>query len=411
MRTEDEQALVERYLAGANVRDLATHFAVALQTIYNVLERRGVEKRSAGSRAKRENLIAACRNGAVVSRVAEQLGISESTATRALRIERRAGETLLVPRGRPARRRAQAINAGRAILGVPFPYPQITKEKVAHELAKLRAHEGHLDEAGVMLPRSLAGVKLCAVHFPNRYRARYAGQISAFDAWSDSRIIQRAIQFQIRHGDPTTPERVLRALTLMCRTPSVFRPAVAKFIYERYCPRGGVAWDPCAGFGGRLLGAHAADVRYVGTDVDAETIEGNRRLAAVTGSAVDLHLCPAENFDPPPVDFVFTSPPYFDRERYVGDDQSWLRYRTVDLWCAKFLGPVMERAWRALSSGGHLALNIADLRKRGTLIPLVSLTLDAAKAVGFTHTETLTMPLASIRRHNPTEPVLVFRKL
>lgn len=410
MRTEDELLIIEQYLGGERIRTLAEHFEITAPTIYNILTRHGIQKRLVTNRANGEKLIAACRDGAIVSRTAKQLGLSASTATRLVRAQRESGD-LIVIQGRPVTHRARAANVDSAILGVAFPYPKITEEEIASELARLNAFIGYLDESNAMQPRSHAGIKVCTAYFQNRYRACYAGTVSAFSAWHDAKIVQKAIRFQIRHGDPTTPERVLRAIAFICRTPTIFRPAIAKFIYTRYCPAGGLVWDPCSGFGGRLLGAHAAGVRYTGTDVDAETVEGNRKLAAVIGSAAEIERCPAEEFSPPAVDFVFTSPPYFDRERYSAEEgQSWRRYSTVDAWVAGFLRPVVERAWCALRSGGHLALNVADLKRNGVAVPLVALTTAVAVSVGFAHVETLFMPLAAIKKKNPTEPVLVFRK-
>lgn len=150
---------------------------------------------------------------------------------------------------------------------------------------------------------------------------------------------------------------------------------------------------------------------YVGTDVEPFTVEGNARLAQVLGYAAALHCTPAETFDPPKINLVFTSPPYFDRERYSqAKSQSWRRYATLDAWVAGFLRPVTERAYRALSRGEHFVVNIADLKTRGGTVPHIERTIGAAQEVDFTHIETLIMPLAAINKRSPTESVLVFRK-
>ncbi len=224
--------------------------------------------------------------------------------------------------------------------------------------------------------------------------------------------MKEAIRLQIRYGDPVTPPRIMRALTLLCRTPTIFRPAVARFVYERYCSPGDLVWDPCSGFGGRLLGAHAARVCYIGTDADEETAEGNSRLAQRLEARATVTAICAENFEPPRVKLVFTSPPYFDRERYSSSrNQSWRRHgTTLDVWIAGFLRPVIERAQHALVDGGHLVLNVADLRHKGVVTPIVQRTIETALSVGFAHAETLQMPLAAVNRKAPVEPVLVFRK-
>jgi len=296
--------------------------------------------------------------------------------------------------------------------GIPFPYPTLPKD-TGREFDRLRTMEMRLRE-GRVEPWSPIGIRLCNPFFPNRYRATSANRTSAFEAWHDDRKLERAVRFQLDHGDPVLPHRVLRAVTMQYRTPSVFKPSTARHVYETLCHPGGRAWDPCAGYGGRVLGALAAGVRYVGTDVEPETVEGNRRLAEAVGLSdlAEMSVHPAESFDPGPVDLVFTSPPYFDRERYSGRrDQSWVRHGGgFDAWVAGFLDPVIGTAFGRLPSGGRLALNVADVRERGSVIPVVSRSMEAATRVGFVHEATWWMPLARLNRKRPEEPILVFRK-
>lgn len=270
-------------------------------------------------------------------------------------------------------------------------------------------------EGSSIVPRSNTGTVECKGLFPNRYRAVSKGKVSAYEAWHDDVKLRAAIRFQLAHGDPVLAKRVLWAVCLEQRTPSVFRPTVAKWVYETYCPPGGTVWDPCSGYGGRVLGAVAAGVRYVGTDVEPETVVGNRRLAELLGAGehVTLHQCGAEEFDPPAVDLVFTSPPYLDRERYSNlDEQSWRKHGSVlGAWVDGFLRPVIKRAYRALSPGRYLVLNVADLRQRGKVVPLVGRTVAAAVGAGFVHEATLEMPLAVVnRKAGAFEPMLVFRR-
>jgi len=177
-------------------------------------------------------------------------------------------------------------------------------------------------------------------------------------------------------------------------------------------------WDPCAGYGGRLLGAHtsARVGRYIGTDVEPETVVGNNRLAARLGCADRclVHEHRAEEFDPGPVDLVFTSPPYFDREQYsTSDAQSWVRHGgSLDAWVEGFLRPVVRTAHARLSVGGALVLNVADIRHGRRKYPLVDRTVATALEEGFVREASLWMPLARINRtaEEAREPVLVFRR-
>lgn len=404
------------------MRKIAAAMAIRIQYVYDVLARCGIPKRRDFSRERAARVVEACDRGVGITEAANYFGVSTSTATRRIRECRTNGRTLIVRRGRP---RHGAPTIEQPLVNVdnpeveaiyehlrwlPFPYPRAAKDTGVVE--RVRAVVLQLVD-GMIMPHSLVGVRFCAAFFPNRYEAASKWSLSALAAWRDPNALKRAIQFQLAHGRGITPRQVMLALTMRCRTPTIFKPLVARAIYERYCKVGDRVWDPCAGYGGRLLGAAAAGVVYVGSDVDERTVEGNRRLARSVGfDQATIHCTPAEDFNPPAVRFIFTSPPYFDRERYSrNDDQSWKKHGgSLEAWLAGFLHPVVERARAALPSGGYFALNVADLRERGKTVPLVDRTIGVALECGFLHVETLRMPIVSINRSVDSEPILVFQR-
>jgi transposase-like protein len=299
----------------------------------------------------------------------------------------------------------------------PFPIPRdlvdsefdADVDRVRHTVMRL--------EGVTIQPWTTAGSRACLPYFPNRYRAASRGVRTAYEAWHDDDVLRKAIRFQLDHGDPVLPHRVLRAVTMQHRTPSVFRATVARWVYNTYCPAGGAVWDPCAGYGGRLLGAATSTSvgRYIGTDVEPATVDGNNRLAARLGCAdrCSVHEHRAEDYDPGPVDLVFTSPPYFDREQYsTSQSQSWVRHGAFEQWIDGFLRPVIAMAHARLPVGGALVLNVADIRHGRKKYPLVEHTVSAAVGGGFVLESSLWMPLARINRtvEDAREPVLVFRR-
>ena len=61
-------------------------------------------------------------------------------------------------------------------------------------------------------------------------------------------------------------------------------------------------------------------------------------------------------------DTIFTSPPYFNVERYSHDDtQSWVRYKDIDTWNRQFMFKTMDNILPTLKSGGKLCINISDV--------------------------------------------------
>jgi hypothetical protein len=325
--------------------------------------------------------------------------------------ENRAKVTLDI---RPDADQSEIDAAVDALLKMPFPAVEPPRAGIALAMFEhVRDFPVSLAE-DVIGPWSPKGTRLCSAFFPNRYKARYNGGVTAYEAWQDRKHMLRAVRFQVHRGDLVTPHRVLRAITMQHRTPSVFKPTVAKWVYENLCPKGGTVWDPCSGYGGRLLGAFAAGVQYIATDVEPETVQGNLRLAEVLGYSARVVCERAEVFDPGPVDLVFTSPPYFDRELYSDrQEQSWVLHDGgFDSWVDGFLRPVIRMAHHRLPVGGHLVLNVADIRKGRQVIPLVERTVEEATALGFELNRRLWMPLARLNRseEKAREPVLVFRK-
>jgi hypothetical protein len=223
--------------------------------------------------------------------------------------------------------------------GVGFPYPEVLVGEVALGVLERLSRSASQRVGQEIRPKSYLGVNLCNGYFPNRFQASWRGKRTAFEDWFRDDGLRWAIRFQLDKGSPVVPSRVLRALTMQRRTPTIFRPLVAKYLYQTYCSAGGKVWDPCSGYGGRLLGALAAGVTYLGTDVETATVDGNNRLAEVLGKTHQAKVLehPAETFDPGEVDMVFTSPPYFGTELYGGSEgQSFRRYPTFDDWLGGF---------------------------------------------------------------------------
>lgn len=148
---------------------------------------------------------------------------------------------------------------------------------------------------------------------------------------------------------------------------SQFRPSAAKVIYEKFNSK--KVLDFSSGWGDRLSAAMATDCveEYVGIDPNVNLIDGYNKQIENFGSNKNIKMIPkpAEeallvlNYEP---DLVFTSPPYFIIERYSKDStQSWQRYKKIDSWLNNFLFPVIEKSWKLLSEGGHMAINISDV--------------------------------------------------
>ena len=159
---------------------------------------------------------------------------------------------------------------------------------------------------------------------------------------------------------------------------SQFKPNVAKAMYDYYNVKN--VLDFSMGWGDRLAGFYASmnTELYVGVDPRKE----NHPIYEQQARYYDSHLtffekekktkfhCDAAedfNFDEyyDTFDIIFTSPPYFNIERYGSDDnQSWVRYKNIDSWNNQFLQKALDNMMPTLKSGGKLCVNISDVNAK-----------------------------------------------
>lgn len=146
-----------------------------------------------------------------------------------------------------------------------------------------------------------------------------------------------------------------------------FQPYLARDIYKRFCSNGDKVLDPCAGWGGRMLGAVSSllNLRYVATDPSTLTYNGLlklRKFLDADESSVKLYNKPFEELKlkSNSFDFVFTSPPYFDTEHYADDEenQSMNKFDSYKAWRKGFLFVMLDKIYDCLKSGKKCLLNV-----------------------------------------------------
>jgi hypothetical protein len=139
---------------------------------------------------------------------------------------------------------------------------------------------------------------------------------------------------------------------------NMFRPAVAKWLYKRYNAQVGVL-DFSAGWGGRMLGAFALGIPYIGIETNRNLIDPYYRLMLDYNhfdSPLELIWGKAEDtdFSRMQYDVVMTSPPYYTLEKY----EHMPAYTSKDDFYNTFLIPVITKAWLYLKPNGHMILNM-----------------------------------------------------
>lgn len=208
-------------------------------------------------------------------------------------------------------------------------------------------------------------------HQRSRYEADSLVSPSPARTWISEKFLHSALGalFTMNMKEITTTT-LRTCLCLRKYTASQFKPAVAKMLFDTYKPES--VLDFCSGWGDRMCGFYASKntSHYVGIDPNTKLRDGYRRQIDMYSSLIDgkksanIITAPAEDvlMLDDTFDMVFTSPPYFNIEKYCDEEtQSYKRYRDINSWLNGFLFKAIKNAWGALRKGGYMLINISDV--------------------------------------------------
>lgn len=148
--------------------------------------------------------------------------------------------------------------------------------------------------------------------------------------------------------------------------PSHYRPHLAKEIILSTKKQRGVLLDPCAGWGGRMIGTVASGWNYIGFEPNKKTFDNLIRIVSYLniGDSVILYQLPYDfALIKNKVDIVLTSPPYFDLEIY--DDsitQSYNQFTDYDDWLHNWYLNMIKANFDLLKDDGLSCYNVQNGR-------------------------------------------------
>jgi hypothetical protein len=254
-----------------------------------------------------------------------------------------------------------------------FPYLVISDDQKLEEYFSLTEYKAEVFEKTFY--SNSTGVALANSYHPHRYGISCGSNKTALSVFQNHDKLKRCIKKCIALSGSVDDSKLRSMLSIFegTQVASNFPPGTAKSIYTHFLPSGGVVWDMSCGFGGRLLAAICCrNIKYYGTDPSTQTFVGLnfmisdlKRLGAEFiqpilfnhGSEVPLEI------ESNSVDFCFTSPPYFNTERYAEEStQSFKAYPYRDVWIKKFIGGTAENCKRILKPYGLVAFNIANVK-------------------------------------------------
>lgn len=154
------------------------------------------------------------------------------------------------------------------------------------------------------------------------------------------------------------------------KMPMDFPASLARDLINEFSD-GGKVLDPCAGWGGRLVGFLASDAtEYDGTDASPYQCEGDKLIydtfqdvtqgekqVSITCSPFEKRTLRNAYFD-----MAITSPPYFDTEKYIGGEQSRETSSNYEQWRDTFYRTLIEKTFAALKVGGIFCLQVGSQR-------------------------------------------------
>lgn len=210
------------------------------------------------------------------------------------------------------------------------------------------------------------GMKLCEHFFPNFFNIENKDGYSFKSLWKADKL-EKVLKWNRKsHSTPYLSE-LRRGIYFNYKLAksTMYRPQMAKMVVTNLGAKR--VLDPCAGWGGRMLGCVAAGAEYVAFEPNTETYEGLLKLIKFLGiddkvriikdSALEM-----DKYDIGEFDLILTSPPYFDLEVYSHEDtQSIKGCDTYKMWVNKFLKPLIELSLSHMKEYGWSCWNVHNV--------------------------------------------------
>jgi len=270
---------------------------------------------------------------------------------------------------------------------VPMPIiaPTLDESIVAFENMKRRSYSDLIIEGewfsryeyrykklDLYIKTSNDGLKASG-HFTHDARMKCDGRVGPgpIKTWNSDKFLRSGIGaiFSLKMKD-VSDKTLKMSLQMRKYVASQFKPSIAKSLYEMFNAED--VLDFSMGWGDRLAGALATPniKSYTGIDPNTETHKGYTKIVEQfnTDKRIDKNIACAESFDhgDRQYDLVFTSPPYFDIERYSQEEtQSFKKYKQLEDWKQNFLYKAIENFWPNVKEGGVVGINISDVYSSG----------------------------------------------
>ena len=278
----------------------------------------------------------------------------------------------------------------------PCPIPEITEQETLKSLNKLKSVQyNDILVEGKWFPRNenqynypltdlyfkkdnSGNNASNGFHIQNRWKVDWVRTPSGWRTWQTVKGIKTIVRAFYTLEQVLTKvdlQSIRMATTLRKYVASQFKPSIAKGFYDYF--KSVNVLDFSAGWGDRLAGFYCGETTksFVGIDPNTNNhpnykkqvefykkhqtfFEEPKEVELICSPAEDVDFTKYENH----FDTIFTSPPYFNVEKYSDEDtQSYKRYTNIDSWNKDFLHFTLDKLIFTLKKDGILAVNISDV--------------------------------------------------
>ena len=161
-----------------------------------------------------------------------------------------------------------------------------------------------------------------------------------------------------------------------------FKPSLAKNLISRYLNEFSCIFDPCSGYSGRMLGTLSLGKKYIGTDINDNTINESEKIYDFLNDNFNVNECVLSIEDSTKsfgqYDCLFTCPPYAKTEIWQNSKHDYVVSKmNCDQWielcldnynCKKYLFVVDETCKKFNNYIKEKIINISHFSENEELV-------------------------------------------
>jgi hypothetical protein len=192
---------------------------------------------------------------------------------------------------------------------------------------------------GKIHAKSAAGNKFIGQYQPMIWYVKQNSGPALASFASHPSTVRRAIKNFCNTPDRNlSPQRFIRELRFAGFSVASLLAAPVIIAAIKHFDLSGKWFDPCAGWGNRLLASHILGLEYEATDPGV-SYPGLLNIRNNLGSSAILHNQKWQDLGWPSCDFILTSPPFHNKEDYLDN----VEYGKFEDWYCSFLKPLATK--------------------------------------------------------------------